>query len=32
MEVSDAKELKAPEAENAKLKRSLAEQTMDVYS
>lgn len=30
MEVSDAKKLKALEAENAKLKRLLAEQMMDV--
>lgn len=30
MEVSDAKKLKALEAENAKLKKLLAEQTMDV--
>jgi len=30
MEVSDAKKLKALEVENAKLKKLLAEQTMDV--
>lgn len=30
MEVSDAKKLKAVEAENAKLKKMLAEQMMDV--
>ena len=30
MEVSDAKKLKALEAENAKLKKLLAEQMMDV--
>ena len=30
MEVSDAKKLKAQEAENAKLKKLLAEQMMDV--
>lgn len=30
MNVSDAKRLKAPEAENAKLKKLLAERMMDV--
>jgi len=30
MEVSDARRLKAPEAENAKLKKMLAEQMFDV--